>query len=173
MVKLRLLRLAFALALVTAVVVPAAGAGRFTYRGVVSDVIDGNTLVVEIDKGPRVRVRLMGVATPAQAECFGDEAKARIQGLALYRRVVLVGDPTQSTRDRRGRLLAYVEAKGADVGRQLLVGGFGAVHLFRKRPFTRFESYQASQARATAEARGMWGSCGALKPPETPPPAPA
>jgi endonuclease YncB( thermonuclease family) len=79
---------------------------------VVSDVVDDSTLVVEIDKGPRVRVRLMGVATPAPGECFGDEARARIQGLALYRRVVLVGDPTQSTRDRRGRLLAYVQAKG-------------------------------------------------------------
>jgi endonuclease YncB( thermonuclease family) len=154
------------LALLTAVAVPGATAGRFTYRGVVSDVSEDNVLVVEIDNGPRVRVRLMGVETPARGECFANEARARIEGLALYRRVAVVGDPGQSTRDRRGRLLGYVEAKGADVGRQLLVGGYGAVHLLRKRPFTRFESYQAAQARAVAEGRGIWGSCETLKPPE-------
>ena len=57
--------------------------------------------------------------------------------LALSKPVVLRGDRTQDTRDRYGRLLAYVWLPGGrDLGYQLVAGGFAKVYVYRD-PFQR------------------------------------
>ena len=150
------------LALSTAVIVslPSNGdAGRFKLRASVTYVVDGDTLDVSLTTGRRERVRLIGIDTPERGECFGSSATARARRLALGKRAVLVGDATQDTRDRYGRLLAYVWLpRGKDLGYSLLVGGFAQVYVY-ERPFARLRVYRNGQAAARRSGRGAWRAC--------------
>ena len=86
----------------------AVSAGAFTYRGTVTHIVDGDTLDVRLTSGKIERIRLIGIDTPERGACYFSQASARARQLAMSKRVVLRGDATQDTRDRYGRLLAYV-----------------------------------------------------------------
>lgn len=173
----------FFLALVVAAVVsasaPASQTGRFKLRGV-TRVAEGDTLQVRLASGKRERVRLIGIDAPDAGACGEPAATAFLRRLVGGRRVVLVGDRTQPTRDASRRLLAYVETGyGAlsDVGRHSLFFGFARVHGL-ERPYVRLGQYQRAELAAKTAARGAWRSCfaapppGPPAPPPTPPPAP-
>jgi micrococcal nuclease len=155
-------------ALAAATSASSAGQGGFTKRGIVEHVVDGDTIDVRLPTGQRERVRLIGIDTPelSPAECLGFQAKQRARRLATGRRVTLVGDRTQDTRDRYRRLLAYVILPGNhDLGRQLIAEGFGSVYVY-DRPFVRLGSYRSAEATAKKGDRGLWGRC--VKPPSPP-----
>ena len=150
----------------------AADAGTFTKRGTVVRVIDGDTLVAKLPSGKRERVRLIGIDTPelSPAECYGARAKSRARKLALWKRVVLKGDSTQATRDKYGRLLAYVWLpRGRDLGHRLVSGGFARVYVY-DRPFKRVGVYRKAEDGASAADRGLWGACGTTGGSTAPPP---
>src|SRR3954471_10771859 len=90
----------------------------FTVRGSVSYVVDGDTIAVRLDNRRREKVRLIGIDTPERGDCLSARATSQARRLADGRRVVLRGDATQDTRDRYGRLLAYVWIGGRDLGYQ-------------------------------------------------------
>ena len=143
--------------------------GSFVMRGVVSTVVDGDTIDARLTGGRVERVRLIGIDTPERGDCFFAEASARTRALALGRRVVLRGDATQDTRDRYGRLLAYVDIGGsADLGRALIRGGHASVYVYRW-PFQRVAAYRVAESAAKAAPAGRWGACTSTAP--TPPPS--
>jgi endonuclease YncB( thermonuclease family) len=74
--------------------------GRFELRGVVTRVVDGDTVDVRLDRRGLERVRLIGIDTPEVGTCGAAPATAAAVRLAGGRRVVLRGDATQATRDR-------------------------------------------------------------------------
>lgn len=78
---------------------------RSSKRGTVQRVLDGDTIDVRLVSGRRERVRLIGINAPElnPLECFGAEARAAAQRLAYRKRVLIVGDRTQATRDRYGQ----------------------------------------------------------------------
>lgn len=163
-----------------ALVVPAVSEGRrtgtFIKRGTVQRIVDGDTIEVRLVSGRRERIRLIGIDTPELSPpgCFGAEARAAAHRLAYRKRVRIVGDRTQATRDRYGRLLAYVVLpSGTDLGRQLIAGGFGRVYVY-SRPFIRLAGYQAVEDQARSLSRGIWRGCSvpAPQPPPLPPPGP-
>jgi endonuclease YncB( thermonuclease family) len=138
-----------------------ASAGRFSYSGTVSRIVDGDTLDVTLNSGKRERVRVIGIDTPERGACYFDQASQRAATLALGKRVVLLGDATQDTRDRYGRLLAYVDIGGSqDLGARLVREGYAAVYVFR-RPFARLASYQAAAASAKTARAGAHTACAA------------
>lgn len=142
----------------------AAAAERFTYSGVVTRVVDGDTVDVRLVSGRRERVRLIGIDAAERGSCYAGNATRRAEGLALDRRVTLRGDATQDARDRYGRLLAYVDVGGrADLGAALIRGGFGSVYVY-DRPFARLAAYRAAQANARAAGAGRWKACAAAAP---------
>jgi micrococcal nuclease len=142
-------------------VVHGAGAGRFALRGAVTHVVDGDTIDVRIDARRTERVRLIGIDTPEVGDCGAAAATSAATRLASGARVVLRGDGTQDTRDRYGRLLAYVWLPGGrDLGYQLLAGGHGRVYVY-SRPFERLSAYR----RAAGLGRSHLPACAA-------PPAP-
>jgi micrococcal nuclease len=147
-------------------------------RGTVTHVVDGDTLDVRLLSGERERVRLIGIDSPEpSSECYGSQAKTRARQLAQGKRVRLIGDATQDTRDRYKRLLAYVVLPNRrDLGRQLIAGGFGTVYVYR-RPFQRVSGYRAAERAAKSGELGLWSACVAQpapppSPPPTPPPGP-
>jgi endonuclease YncB( thermonuclease family) len=137
--------------------------GSFTKSGTVTYVVDGDTLEVALSGGGRERIRLIGIDTPERGGCYAARATAHARRLALGRRVVLKGDPTQDTRDRYRRLLAYVWLPGGkDLGYQLLSGGFAKVYVYRN-AFQRLGAYRRAEQAASGADRGVW-SCGAPPP---------
>lgn len=151
---------------------PAVAAGAFTYRGTVTHIVDGDTLDVRLTSGKTERIRLIGIDTPERGVCYFSQATARARQLAMSKRVVLRGDPTQDTRDRYGRLLAYVWLPGGkDLGYQLVAGGFAKVYVYRD-PFERLSAYRSAGATAKGASAGQWRACAAALAP-APAPAPA
>lgn len=133
-------------------------------NAVVEEVVDGDTIVVR-SMGDRERVRLIGIDTPETVhptkpvECFGPEASERTKQLLPGGTPVrLVRDV--ETRDRYGRLLAYVfrASDGLFVNLDLVLGGFAQSYRFPPN-----DTLSAQFARAEASARrhraGMWSEC--------------
>lgn len=91
---------------------------KFTYARVVK-VVDGDTVTVQPDtalnsNGEKFTLRLIGINTPEtvdprkKVECFGKEASAEAKRLLLGKIVRLEYDDSQDTKDKYGRLLAYL-----------------------------------------------------------------
>ena len=159
-------------ALCAASAASSADQGQFSKSGVVQNAVDGDTVDVRLTNGRRERVRLIGIDTPElrPAECLGTQAKLRAQQLARGKRVQLIGDSTQATRDRYRRLLAYVVLpRNRDLGRQLIAEGFGNVYVYN-RPFQRLSTYRSAERSAKTGGRGLWGQCVGAPPPSPPPP---
>jgi endonuclease YncB( thermonuclease family) len=132
----------------------AAQAGHFTAKGDVTRVIDGDTIVVRLANGRSERVRVLGIDTPEAGTCWASQATSATRRLADGRHVTLIGDATQDTRDRYGRLLAYVWLPGGkDLGFQLVAGGHAKKYVFDG-PFKRLSAYE--YAEGLARGKGVW-----------------
>jgi len=133
--------------------------GSFKLHGGVVHVVDGDTIDVALDSGPRIRVRLIGVDTPERGQCFFTRATNVTERLSAAKRVVLQGDATQATHDRYGRLLAYVWLPGGhDLGLQLLRAGVARVYVY-DRPFVRLAVYNRAEQRAKKSPNSLWHRC--------------
>jgi endonuclease YncB( thermonuclease family) len=158
---MRIVVVAASCAVAALVAVAAAGAGRFDRQGTVTHVVDGDTIDVRLAGGRLERVRVLGIDTPERGTCWAAEATAATSRLAQGKAVALVGDATQDTRDRYGRLLAYVSLPGGrDLGVELVAGGFAKVYVY-SRAFERLRRYETAQARG--KAKGLW-KCGTPSP---------
>ena len=140
-------------ALLALLALPSAGSAATITR-----VVDGDTVKVG-----RTTVRLIGIDTPEVyfgVECGGPQASAyakRFEG----RRVRLRTDPTQSTYDRYGRLLAYVDlVGGGSMNANMIRAGWANVYVYDGVPFERVHSFRNAQTRARAADRGVWRRCG-------------
>jgi micrococcal nuclease len=130
-------------------------------RARVTEVIDGDTIAVEMPGGRAESVRYIGINTPESTpnqplECFGHEAAAANAGLVGGRTVRLRFGP--ELRDDYGRLLAYVYARGALVNAELVEGGYARTLTFSPND-ARAPLFTHLEARAGRAARGLWGSC--------------
>jgi micrococcal nuclease len=136
-------------------------------------VVDGDTLKVRMADGRGRTVRVLQIDTPevkkpeTPIECGGPQASAAMRRLALEgsgvrargRAVTLVSDPSQDAADRYGRVLAYVDAGGRDLGETLVAQGWAKVYVFR-RPGARTRGYRRAAGRARAAGLGVYGLCG-------------
>ncbi|ADB57625.1 thermonuclease family protein [Archaeoglobus profundus] len=139
-------------------------------KGVVVDVVDGDTIIVKID-GKIEKVRLIGVDTPEiKAEQnkpyeydnitnltllaeWGLKAKEFAESYLDNKNVTLEFDPMTGYRDRYGRLLAYVYVNGTDFNALLLKEGYARVYVTK---FKKLEYYLKLQEIAMKERRGLW-----------------
>ena len=121
-------------------------------------VIDGDT--IEINNGNIVR--LLGVDTPEQGECYYSEAKQALNELVLGKNVKLEKDIFGT--DNFGRLLRYVFLPEGDftndvfVNDYLLEQGF-ADTLFMSNSQKYHDILIHSRNEAVTDKRGMWGAC--------------
>ena len=130
---------------------------RFVLRGVVTWVVDGDTLHARV-RGRDESVRLIGIDTPERGECGFRRATRLARRLADGRRVTLIGDPTQDRRDRYDRLLAYAIVGGRDLGLRMLASGLARVYVF-ERPFRRVSAYRAAERAGRRASGSIWRTC--------------
>lgn len=130
-------------------------------------VIDGDTVKVRLQAGGRRTVRVLGIDTPESrkpgtpVECGARQADRALRSLAPRgREVVLAFDPHDERVDRYGRLLAYVDAGGGDVGERLVADGWAKVYAYRNRRFERRARYERAARDARRSGRGVHALCG-------------
>jgi micrococcal nuclease len=135
----------------------------------VTDVVDGDTIEVELAGGSQEDVRYIGIDTPESVkpdtpvQCAAKEASAVNERLVGGRRVTLRFDAER--RDDYGRLLAYVYVPAREAnGRSLFVNAElvrrGLARTLTISPNDSFAALFARlQARASRAGRGLWGAC--------------
>jgi micrococcal nuclease len=131
---------------------------------VVDRVIDGDTIVVLMN-GEDETVRLLGMDTPETVDprkpvqCFGPEASAETKSLLDGREVSLQNDPTQSDRDKYGRLLRYVfRDDGLFVDEFLVQQGFAREYTYFGVPYKYQTIFRTDQAAAKSAGLGLWAT---------------
>jgi len=135
-----------------------ATSGAFKLRGTVTYVVDGDTVHVAA-AGRDEKVRLIGIDTPEVGQCDAAKATTLARRLAQGRPVTLVGDATQATRDKYGRLLAYVVLPGGrDLGYQELARGYARVYVY-DRPFQRLGAYKRAEQVGRTRSDSIWHGC--------------
>jgi len=110
-------------------------------------------------------VRLIGLDTPETkdprkpVERFGKEASQFTASLLKGQRVRLEVQTVPASRDRYGRLLAYVfrESDNLLINKEIIRQGYG--HTYVKYPFdsARMEEFQAAERQSRKHQRELWG----------------
>ena len=143
----------------------AGGRGAAVFDATVVRTIDGDTIVVALPgaHGRVETVRILGADTPETkdprkpVQCYGPEASAYTHArLPAGRRVRLETDA--ETRDKYGRLLAYVYVDGARYDDELLRLGYARLLIIppngkHARPMLEAE------LSARAQRLGLWSAC--------------
>jgi endonuclease YncB( thermonuclease family) len=158
-----------AAALATAVALPLSprrsGTPGTPGRATVVEVIDGDTLVIDLAGGDE-HVRLIGIDTPETVapdrpdECFGAEASHHLTDLAPPGTALRLERDVEA-RDQYDRLLAYAyrDRDGLFLNLAQVAGGFAEPLAYP--PNT---AHRADFERAAREARvagvGLWTACG-------------
>ncbi len=125
-------------------------------------VIDGDTLDVSVN-GAKTKVRIIGINTPEtvdprkSVECFGKEASDKAKSILNGKSVILRNDPTQSDKDKYGRVLRYVILPdGTDFGLLMIKGGYAYEYTYEV-PYENQKLYKDAQRQAQTEKVGLWG----------------
>ena len=117
----------------------------------VTEVVDGDTVVVALDRG-----RPETVDPDEPVECYGPEASAFTHARLDGRDVTLETDSEE--RDRYGRLLAYVYSDGVRVNDELLRLGYATLLVIAPNE-AHARTLLAAELEARAAGRGLWGAC--------------
>ena len=125
----------------------------------VTRVVDGDTIEINYD-GALKKIRLIGIDTPETVhptkpvECFGQEAKAKMQALVAGRAVRIEKDSIGDTVDRYGRLLRYVSVDGVSVNAEMIRQGYAYAYL--NFPFAKSTDFKRYGQEAREQQRGLW-----------------
>lgn len=124
--------------------------------GVISRVIDGDTLTLQPEGGPPIEVRLRDMDAPEICQDYGVEAKKALERVALGKPATLSG----SARDAFGRTVGQVVVEGQSLSRWMVAEG----HAWSAR--TRFDRgpLMKEERMATALRRGVHATSGAVLP---------
>jgi micrococcal nuclease len=128
----------------------------------VIEVVDGDTLVVELPDGGTDTVRILGVDTPETlhptkgVECFGPEA-SEYTATRLAGRVIELERDVEA-RDLYDRRLAYVMVDGRHFGEELVRRGFARLLVIEPNT-AHARDLLAAELNAQRSGRGLWGEC--------------
>jgi len=169
----RIALLVVALTLASAPALAAAPELRPGGSGICREIVDGDTLVIEMTEtapatppeaaaGRRIQIRLVGIQAPKlplgrpgfAAWPLASEAKAALSGLALGKRLSLSFGGRRL--DRHGRLLAQLHTPdGTWIQGEMLSRGLARVYTFSDNRMLAAEMY-AKERGAREAKRGIW-----------------
>jgi endonuclease YncB( thermonuclease family) len=144
------------------------GGTEKTLTGQVTAVLSGDSVLVKVGNAKAVPLHVLGIRTPAAADCFGASATAATASLALNQRVTFTGTYTKKKKKGKKKateILAVPPAgsfvtlpNGDDLGRTLLARGAAQIDLWSTRT-DREQEYSDLQRQAERRLDGMWGAC--------------
>ena len=135
--------------IVTAQSSDAAAPHRDRWSGVVTYVVDGDSVRVRpLQGGKPVSVRVDGIDAPEICQSGGDTARDALKRRVLGLQVVIEG----KTRDDYGRLLARIILDGDDVGARMVKDGHAWSYRYRGSA----GPYAAQQRLAESARRGIF-----------------
>jgi micrococcal nuclease len=129
----------------------------------VVNVVDGDTIDIDIPDGQyyHTRIRLWGIDTPETKSeeygvmYFGPEATEFTKQLCFGKSVTVYMDTPNRTRDKYGRLLAYVQLPdGRFLNEVMVAEGFAYADLRFRHSF--YNKYQQLEASARSMKKGLW-----------------
>lgn len=138
------------------------GRAAATIQATVTEVVDGDTIVVALADGSTETVRLLGIDTPETVhpdkpvECYGPEASAYAHARLDGRAVRLEKDLEE--RDIYGRLLAYVYVDGVRVNDEMLRLGYASLLVIPPNE-AHARTLLATELAARSSGQGMWSAC--------------
>lgn len=116
-------------------------------------IIDGDTIRIFVN-GQYETVRLIGVDTPEEGECFSEEAAESLKPI-LNKEVELESDSSQSDRDRYRRLLRYVHWSGNNMNQWLIENGFAKEYTYSK-PYKYQKEFRSAEIKAKNLPVSLW-----------------
>jgi len=128
--------------------------------GTVTDVVDGDTLLVRTGEEP-LTVRLIGIDAPERShpskpkEFLADEAAGTLASLCKGKTVRL--ERGDEDADRHGRLLRYVYLPAPDgrlLNKEMVRQGYARV--YRRFRFSREAEFSEAEEEARQEEKGIW-----------------
>jgi micrococcal nuclease len=131
--------------------------------GIVSRVIDGDTIDVHMD-GQDFRVRYLGIDAPEPNQFYGGLSMNRNIQLVAGQEVVLVQDVSDT--DSFGRLLRYVLVGDVFVNYQLVLKGDARAAAYPPDTACR-ATFEAAQDLARSSQAGLWRLMATLPPTDT------
>ncbi len=144
-------------AALTVACLQADAATRRTQSGVVTYVVDGDTVWVQIGaQNKPLKVRLQGIDAPEICQAGGAAAQAALKGRVMGQAVTV----TSSAHDDFGRTVGTVYLDGQDVGRWLVGNGHAWVYSFRHKK----GPYADEFAQAQAQRLGLFNDSQAEEP---------
>lgn len=129
----------------------------------VVNVVDGDTADVDVPDGKyeHTRIRLWGIDTPETkgdipgVMYFGPQAAEFTTKLTLGKPITVYLDVANRTRDKYGRLLAYVQLPDGKFLNEVLVAeGFAYADLRFRHSF--YNKYRQLEANARSSEKGLW-----------------
>lgn len=144
---------------------PTASPSGLMPNATIKQVIDGDTVIADVDSSPE-NVRLIGIDAPESVarnrpnQCYGAEASAYLKSLLPEgTSVILLLD--EEPRDQYDRLLAYVIRSHDDLFVNLNLVEHGYAGTLSYPPNTHYEELiDAAARKATLSKLGLWGVCG-------------
>lgn len=129
----------------------------FEMTGICVGVSDGDSLLLELPGGERVRVRLFGIDAPEKDQDFALPARKKLTRLVYDKQIrVEVQDM-----DKYGRYVGKVYAGARYVNRFMLKEGLAWLY----RHYAAGDELLAeAETRARAAGRGIWASSAPLRP---------
>lgn len=126
-------------------------------EGTCVGVSDGDSLILELPDGARVRVRLYGIDAPEKDQPYALDARKKL-GYLVYDKPIRV---EVMDKDQYGRYVGKVYAGARYVNRFMLKEGLAWLY----RHYAADDAVLAeAEDRARAAARGIWATASPLRP---------
>jgi len=130
-------------------------------KAIVKEVIDGDTIKVELAGGREETVRMLLIDTPETVapgkpvQPFGKEARNYLKRTLIKDSVIEIERGIEE-RDRYGRLLAYVWLDGKNVNLELVKEGLARVAYIYE-PNTKYiDEFKKGEYEAKKSKKGIW-----------------
>lgn len=131
----------------------------------VTKIVDGDTVHVVDSVGKEEVLRFLAVDTleknalDAREKCFANMESKFTEENLLNKKVILQNDPTQSERDKYGRLLVYVSLAGSPQTFNETLLSTGNARVYKASPpAVNYKKYVELQTEAQKNNLGMWNT---------------
>ena len=123
-------------------------------NGVISRVIDADTVVIKSDQGINYKVRLLGIDAPEINQVYGKEATIYLSNKVLGKNLRVLGE----NKDRYHRLLGKLILNDNDINLDLVKNGMAWHYKFYKKSQRKKDQLLYSNAEIYAKVNklGLW-----------------